>query len=47
MSRRNDDGLFAGLGIGIIVAWVLFALVDVALLGVVIWAIIKIVNHFA
>jgi len=46
MSRRNDDGLFAGFGIGIILLWLVFVLFDIALLGVGIWAIIKVVNHF-
>ena len=43
--RRDSDG-FLGIGIGIFILWAIFALVDLAILGVVIWAIIKVVLHY-
>lgn len=48
MSRRKYNRDSDGLGtlIVFIVLWALFALVDLAVLGVIVWAIIKLVGHF-
>jgi len=43
----NFDKNFKRIGAGFVAFWIAFVLVDLALLGVVIWAIIKLVNHFA
>jgi hypothetical protein len=41
---NNDDSLFAGFGCVFLLLWVVSAVTSIALVGVVIWAIINLVN---
>jgi hypothetical protein len=44
--HKNDDGLFAAFGLGFALIWIFSAVVSLGFIGVVIWAIIELVQHF-
>ncbi len=43
--RKNEDKGFLALGIGMVVIWVMAALLSLGLTGVIIWAIIYALTH--
>jgi hypothetical protein len=44
--RNSGEGLLASFGIGFFLLWIVAFLASIGLTGVIIWAIIELVQHF-